>query len=310
MRTKAERWHAAYELANILSDDIQGLEKIRRWHLLVFLIITPAMWLAVFPLFIFGNAGILAATATALVMTAGLYNLFDRDYRRKVKIKFTQNMAEALNVRYEPAAAFRAGSITDHRIFPLYNKEETEDVFILKVADRKVEMQEVRLYGDNSENQSFLSYLKPVDRGLLIRIAARTKQPFHTIAFTRGFGGIAGHKAKYLRMSGYERVPFGNTLFSRYYHAVSEDAASAHEIFNPAFIEQLAVFRKKIHARSLIISIRDREVVFYARSGRNMFEPTHLILPMTPYSIHKVLEEMHALADMIEVLKINPYVGL
>ena len=111
-------------------------------------------------------------------------------------------------------------------------------------------------------------------------------------------------------MHHYERTPFGNPKFGRRYDVLSEEHTDAHDIFNPDFIEKFLLFEKLSGAKSLSASFKKREIVIYARGARNLFEPGHLLSPVNTDSIRKVYEEIQALEDLVQSLKLNPYVGL
>ena len=58
------------------------------------------------------------------------------------------------------------------------------------------------------------------------------------------------------------------------------------------------------------LSFKNNKFIIYARYAHNFFEPGHLLNPVTNKTIIKVMSEIIALEEILQALKLNPYVGL
>ncbi|MCB9996533.1 MAG: DUF3137 domain-containing protein [Rhodospirillales bacterium] len=316
MLDKTQAWQNAVDLAAAMAPELELLEKKRKGHWLFLLVMIPLTWLVSLPflyVYVFARTGSLLISVTCCLTGAAViavfgYRAFDRDYRRKAKRVFVYKIADLLKMRYKPYGLFPVGQVYDHYIFPSYSRSTTEDGFTFKLEDRKVELQEIQLFRHDKEGGSSFSAVLPMqERGIMIRIETRQKQPFHTLVIPHHYE----HHPDFFRgMRYHQRTPFGNPAFSDRYLVLAQEHTDAHDIFNPAFIETFLAFEKELGASTMCMSVKQGEVVFYARHARDMFEPGTMLRPANTETLRQIFEELGALTALIKILKLNPYVGL
>lgn len=305
-----------------LESDITGLNRLRRGDL-VFVIITtfilglvtlPLSYIAVTSLFIspqdpraFSVIAYLAPVCL-FVLTAP-YITFDMHFRKRAKRLLFRKIAARFKITYIPNGCFPLPQISDHYILPSYGFHRSEDGLSFVYNARKVEAQESTMYYQRPEDSIVPLNIRK-ERGLLIRLNIRKKQDFHTVMLPRKWFGGWLYKNRFLGMGHYQPVPFNNPALKKGYTILSERPADAHYLFDPLFIERVIHFEKLLGARNMTISFQKNECIIYARFAHNFFEPGHLLQPVSEKSVRKVISEIMALEEILEALKLNPYVGI
>lgn len=313
----------ATDIIKILEPHLAHLEKTRRGHLLFTIIVTLILSIVSIPIILLLFAGVYFAPSAEsfylffLVAPAGLtiltmtYIAFDYDFRRKAKKLIVTEITTALNIKYKPLGNFKAGSIYDHYILPDYGRETSEDGLTFKYDGRQVDIQETKFHPPQNTDgaAAFFQNIMP-ERGLLICVETRKKQAFHTVLLPKRRLRGWVHKQRFLGMRHYHSVPFGIPAIDRNYTILSEKPSEAHFIFDPAFTERILSFEKLLGARNMSLSFKNNKFIIYARYAHNFFEPGHLLNPVTNKTIIKVMSEIIALEEILQALKLNPYVGL
>jgi|GEM_PF-5890939 len=330
----------AQERARAFEATLKELERWRRSHLFFVPLAALALGAILFfpaTLFILISTAnlnspeltfALLAVATLLPGAFSAFIIMNHDYRRRIKIKIIQSLAQKENIKYEN---FRTvvflGDIHDHYILPSFSKLTAEDCFTLNIKGRKVKIQELRVFAKNKSNRDFMDFASHYftlwgrtnkngeqyhqkERAILIQIKSRKNQLYHTVVLPKSELESRWHKMRYKGMQHYERTPFGNTGISENYIVLSEKHVDAHDIFDPAFIERFNSFKELMMCESMAASFKGNQIVFYARLSRDFFEPGHLLKPVTYERIYKIMDELDGLQRLIESLELNTHTGV
>ena len=313
-----------------LDTTLDELERCRRGHLLSALcgaLLLGGLSLPVVYFYTFEHdANEIALIVAGIIILSGffLYKGMNDDFRKKVKFRVIAKLAKEDGIKYAPSNALPVRDLHSHYILPPYSKIVREDCFTFTKSGRKVEVQEIGIYGAES-SQSYtpegqlLSLLDPdgtginhrlKERGLLVSIESRKKHFFHTVVLPQaGLEGLL-QRARYQGLAHYERTPFGNAAMARRYTVLSEQHIDAHEIFDPAFIERFVHFDEQIGGYGMAASFKGSNIIFYARLLTEFFEPGNLLKPVSHETVYKIRDDMRALKELVASLELNPYTGV
>ena len=313
-----------------LDTTLEELERCRRGHLLSAIcgaLFLGGLSLPIVYFYSFGHDAVeISIVVGGIIMLAGffLYKGMDDDYRKKVKFRIIAKLAKEGGIKYAPSNALPIRDLHSHYILPPYSKIVREDCFTFKTSGRKVEVQEVGIYGgqvspvytaDIDSLSSFGLYKTKIahvlmQKGLLVSIESRKNHFFHTIVLPQAGLDRLLQKAHYRGLAHYERTPFGNAEMARRYTVLSEQHIDAHEIFDPAFIERFTRFEAQIGGYGMAASFKGSNIIFYAHLSVEFFEPGNLLKPVSYDTIYKIRDDMRALKELVASLELNSYTGV
>ena len=304
---------------------IDALERHRRWNIgfmIVFATITApfaGLWtsaytLANMPMIYPGLSliiGAIAGLGGAVICAGGAYRIADRDYRRFCKRRYNREFARIMHMRYEPLGSFFVNELYPHYVLPDFSRCLAEDSLTFRHKGRQIRMQEVVFQRIRSKDITvFNADAYGGKRGLVMRIPSRRYFKHHVVVVPRRWVASDRDKNRFVGLRHYERTPFGNRQFSDKYYVMTEKPMDAHLVFDPAFIERVLDFEKKVGARFLSFSFRQDEIVIFADHAHNFLEAGHLFArPRLEYAA-QIIDELRLLTSLVDALELNEFTGV
>jgi hypothetical protein len=306
---------------------IDELERHRRWNIIfmipVALIVAPIVGIYT-TLYIFSHititeelfllSGILSlfiGLGGAILSLFTVYRFFDRDYRRFCKRRYNREFARILRMRYEPLGSFFVNELYPHYVLPTFSRCLTEDSLTFRHKGRQIRMQEVIFTRAGINDTHFFNPQSLTGkRGLIIRIPSRRYFKNHVLVVPQRWAASDRDRLRFIGLYHYERAPFGNPQFNDKYYVMTENPMDAHLVFDPAFIERVLAFEKKVGARFLSFSFRRDEIVVFADHPHNFLEAGHLFArPRLEYAA-QIIDELRLLTSLVDALELNEFTGV
>lgn len=240
------------------------------------------------------------------------YELLNFNYRRYVKKKLLGDIARNFGFVYKDGGVMRLGDLYDHNLLPPYTTRVVEEGFHGEIDGFNIEIQDFTIQSVMRLGRFDLRALFGGSSfyGLAMRIKLNKTLKHHTIMMPTMFAH--GKMRKYLNVKfrEFDEVNLVFRKFKRRYTILSENQVESRAIFDPAMIERMLEFGKKLGSSWLEVSFKEREMVIIAGQSRNFFEPGTLLNPPSVLTIEQVMDQLAALKEIIEILELNIYTGI
>jgi len=272
------------------------------------LVATAAVTFLGWPFTNAGNAAYFMVAIATLLPVAILYLILDHFYRRGTKRSFTAGLTAATGFAYHPDGLFDMPEIARHKILPPHHIARREDGFEGFYRGVAISLQEIILSDmvPDPGQRRRRKREQTVFWGVLIRLKIKRPVGGHTVVMPSS----ALQTFLRTRFSDFAPVRLVSNRFSKKYDVMSTDQIEARVVLNPAFMERFMEARKILRAKWAEVSFLDNEILFAVQRFRPVFEPPPLWQPVTTARLSRRADELTIVFRMIDVLKLNPQVGL
>lgn len=293
------------DLFEDMEPEILVLKTLRKKYLIyIAALLCFALFGNVLNYYFFGyNPGITGLISVALSFL--ISGILSRLYSRKIKKQLIDKISAHLDLTYYPNGLFSLQEIAGHNILPSYDIAECEDGFTGKIRHVPLSFQEIVLKAEY-EDKDRERQEKQLFRGLVIRIGLKKKLDFHTLILPNSKLGTWGRTA----FSRYKQTKLSASKFENKFDLVTTDPVESHYIFDPAFTERFLELVTHMNAKDLRASFMQDELVILARYRKNAFEIGSILRPVTQKRIEKVFKEIQVIVEIIDILKLNPHIGI
>lgn len=297
------------------ADDIEQMETYRKRHISFLSGICVIIWIAILSaayFFIILNGGekmlLLYMFLGGFFISYWCFQMFNKDYRKRLKNTFMEALAKKHHFHYSLSGAFKVGDVYDHHLLPSYDVSHTEDGFFGSIKHVPFKFQEVHLQDIHRDSKGRTTRTT-VFRGLMILLELKKFLSFHTIAMPANPARTWLKTNMSWRTRKFEKVGLPSK-FENVYDVISTDQVESRVIFDPAFMERFLDLCEHINAKNISASFKDDELLIMASTNKNHFELGHLFKPLNTDDFTLVEEDLKIIADIVDVLKLNPHTGL
>ena len=244
-----------------------------------------------------------------LVIAVIGFQLLNGLYRSRTKKAFLKSIAESLGLAYHPRGAFALDDFNQHGLLPPFDRAQVEDGFIGAVHGVDVAFQEVNLVDvvpstDRVNNQPDRE--ETVFWGLFIKIRIGKMLDAHTVVLPRN------RFEAFFRtvFSKFEKINLVSPQFEDRFNALGTDQVEARYVLDPAFIECFLDASNAAGTKWVQASFRNNEIAMAIQRNKPLFEIGWLFKKLNPAAVKGVTDELQAVINLIEALKLNPHTGL
>ncbi|MEM6781846.1 MAG: DUF3137 domain-containing protein [Pseudomonadota bacterium] len=296
-------------------DDIDKMEAYRKRHILFL----AGLWTVIFVViaylaytFVIKPDGasilVLYIGIAGLVLCFWSFQIFNNDYRSRLKKTFMDALAKKNDFKYSINGAFRIGDVHDHHLVPNYDISRTEDGFFGMIKHVPFQLQEVHLENVHKDKEGRESRTD-VFRGLMMKLELKKFLEFHTIALPRNPARTWLKTNMSWKTRKFEKIGLA-PKFEKKFDVISTNQVESRVIFDPAFMERFLDLCMHIQAKNISASFKDNELLIMAETRKNHFELGHLFKGLNDNDFTLVEEDLSILRDIVDTLKLNPHTGL
>ena len=243
----------------------------------------------------------------SLVGSILLFHGINMFYRISSKKKFLTALSEFTGLIWDKKGVFPISDIEPHCVLPLFDKGSTKDGFEGRYKNIPLSFQEVILADiepdpNNSRNtREYVAFW-----GLVVRIKLRRPLSAHTVVMPDN----ALHTFFRTRFSHFKKINIVSNKFEKKYDVMGTDQVEGRVILDPAFIERFMKTGDMLKSHWIEASFKGEEVVFVIRRTRPLFDIGHIWTKLDEERLHKTTKEINSVLRIIDVLKLNPQVGI
>lgn len=286
--------------------------KYRRWLMTGVALIVALVTVYILATGNFSASRTLSVIFNALIPSFLLYHGLNHFYRKEGKARFMNALMKATGLAWNPNGVFTARSAAAHKILPPFREEYTGDGFQGEYDGVHIMLQETRLDDPDPErslpkgNRKEQRRDAQVFNGVLIRLSVRKPFEGHTVIMPDN-ALLTWFRTKF---SQFQPVNLVSNKFEKKYDVMGTDQVEARVILNPAFMERFMEAGEVLRARWMEVSFLGNEILFaVARTGA-LFEWVPLWQPVTENVLKKGAAELESVFKVIDVLRLNPQVGI
>ncbi|MCB9964456.1 MAG: DUF3137 domain-containing protein [Rhodospirillales bacterium] len=243
------------------------------------------------------------------LLNLNAYYILRRHFKRKGKALFLTSIAKEFGLTYSPSHAFEIGKLLDHGIIPPYDLKETEDGFKKNDRSFPIAFQEVILKKIEQDEREQKRYIKPVFRGLMIKLTLKRRLDFHTIIIPNRFLRPTVEAGSIPHYAGFEEVKLISPHFTKDYKVYSTNQIESRVLFDPLFIERFLELGTHLNAKWLEASFYRNELLIMAQFTKDHFEIGSILRPVLEDDLQQVRQEISHIMKLSEMLKHNAYIG-
>lgn len=249
--------------------------------------------------------------AMVLIITAvaGLiaFQVLNGLYRRQTKNAFLTQIAAAVGLTYHKNGLFPVDDFNQHKILPHADRIEIEDGFSGTINGVDIAFQEATLTDITpAQNRNEQDRETIVFWGLLLKIRIGKVLNGHTVVLPRNALQVFFRTA----FSKFEKVNLVSPSFDHRFNVMSTDQVEARYVLDPAFIERFIEAGDLLGSKWIEASFTDQEIAFAIQRNKPMFEIGWLVRSLTGTTLEATADELRAIIQLVDALKINPYTGL
>lgn len=317
----AERQDEGQDIRNLDSlerldtaiQEIQPELEARRkkfWHAFTAGLIGTVIGITTFLLFRMGMPAdeiYFAVTVFSLLGGMLLFYILNGLYRYSTKKIFLSRLADAAGLTWNKKGLFPVGDLEKHRIIPPYDQHEVIDGFAGVYKDIPITFQEITLTDlepDPNNRRNTRKYT--VFSGLAVRIKLRRPLEAHTVVMPNN----ALQTFFRTKFSDFQRIKLVSNRFEKKYNVMGTDQVEGRVILDPAFIERYMEAGEHLKSRWIEASFKDDEVVFIIERKRPLFDIGFLWTSVTTEHLNKTIRDIKTVLRLIDILKLNPQVGI
>lgn len=142
-------------------------------------------------------------------------------------------------------------------------------------------------------------------RGLLVEIDMNKDFEGHTFILERN--NIKDNKM--VDTSAYEEVKLEDVDFGKKFRVWSQNQIEARYILTTAFMERIKAIKQVFKAKYVRAAFKDKKIILAIHTGHDMFQMAGLN-SMTKETFIQLFNEICAVLDLIDILKLNEKLGL
>ncbi len=294
------------DLSAHMHDKIAALDAKRKKYLLyAAIVLTLAVLFNILNHFFFHfPPSALPITLVPCFLIIGVLNGF---YTHKAKKEIIEHLCAILGLTYYAKGVFPVSDIQRHKILPRYDKAECEDGFSGNIGHVPISFQEIILKKEGKfKDRDEKGHEEEILRGVMIRIGLKKKLASHTLVLANSKLGTFAKTA----FSKYTQTKLAAPKFEKEFDLLTTDPLESHLIFDPAFTERFLDLATHLDHKHLKASFKYQELVILAQYTKNSFKFGHLLTPLTEERIKKVFNEIKVITEIVDVLKLNPHIGI
>lgn len=287
---------------------LEGRRKKLVRYFVIAIVITVIMITALF-IHIAGslqNAQILIVILSFVSSTLIFY-ILNMYYRASTTKLFLRGLEEKTDLTWNKKGVFPLAELQSHRIVPPHSSHEITNGFQGFYKNIPLSFQEVRLTDNRPDPNDKKKQVEfDVFWGFIVRIKLRKPLYAHTIIIPNSKFQTFFRTA----FSDLKKINLVSTTFERKYDVLGTDQVEGRVILDPAFIERFMATGDMLKSKWIEASFKDNEVVFLIQRGRPLFDIGHIWTTLSNDYLQKTLKDVNAVLRIIDVLKLNPQVGI
>ncbi len=293
---------------NSLKDTLETRRKVyTRWLLAGVVVIVLAVTAVLLPQAKNNTYPWMLISIAALIPSLILFQILNWRYRKDGKAIFVEGIARATNLEYTRDGVFPLSDTERHKIIPSYDDYSIEDGFHGQYKGTPLALQEVVLNNlERDPNNRERNRELTVFWGLLVRLKLHKPLEAHTVVIPRNAFQVFFRT----QFSNFQRIKLVSNKFEKKYNVMGSDQVEGRVILNPAFMERFMSAGKIMNSKWMEVSFRHDEILFAIQQGRPLFEIGYLWRPVTVKDLKKRAEGLESILRIIDVLKLNPQVGI
>lgn len=228
-------------------------------------------------------------------------------YRRQTKNAFLTQIATAVGLTYHKNGLFPVDDFNRHKILPHADRVKIEDGFSGAVNGVHIAFQEATLTDITpAQNRNEQDRETVVFWGLLLKIRIGKILSGHTVVLPRNALQVFFRTT----FSKFEKVNLVSPSFDDRFNVMSTDQVEARYVLDPAFIERFIEAGDLLGSKWIEASFTDQEIAFAIQRNKPMFEIGWLGRSLTGATLEKTADELRAVIQLVDALKLNPHTGL
>lgn len=191
-------------------------------------------------------------------------------------------------------------------IIPSYNGEKTEDYIKGSYKEVSLELTEAKLTETTGTGKHRRTVTK--FRGLFVLLSMNKRFSGKTI-IRRDTGAIANWLSD--KFSNLETVKLEDPIFEKQFECYSSDQVEARYLLTTSFMQRLLELSQLFGTGNIQCSFYENRLLLMLSSKENRFEVSSIFKPATFVDdINTILQQMHVLFRIIDVLKLDQKIGL
>lgn len=248
-----------------------------------------------------------AVTAFSLLAGMLFFYTLNSLYRYTSKKIFLSRLADAAGLTWDKNGLFPVREIEKHRILPLHDQELVVDGFAGIYKDIPLSFQEITLTDlEPDPNNSHRPREYTGFRGLAVRIKLRRPLEAHTVVMPNN----ALQTFFRTKFSDFQRIKLVSNRFEKKYNVMGTDQIEGRVILDPAFIERFMEAGDHLQSRWIEASFKDDEVVFIIERKQPLFDIGFLWTKISTGHLQKKIHDIKTVLRLIDILKLNPQIGI
>jgi hypothetical protein len=235
------------------------------------------------------------------------FYIFDFYYRFKAKNEFLNHLAEYTGLKWHKKGIFPISDLMEHCVLPLHDTNSTIDGFEGVYKDIPLSFQEITLIdiepnpSNSKQPREYISFW-----GIAVRIKLRRPLQAHTVVMPDN----SLQTFFRTKFSKFQRINIVSNKFEQKYDVMGTDQVEGRYVLDPAFIERFIETGEMLKSKWIEASFKGEEIVFVIKRDNHLFNIGHLWTNPTQTFLEKSTKEICAVLNIIDVLKLNPKIGL
>jgi hypothetical protein len=236
-----------------------------------------------------------------------LFHIFNLYYRSKAKNDFLTHLAEYTGLSWNKKGIFPVNDLMEHCVLPLHDKNSCVDGFEGIYKEIPLSFQEILLIDvephptEKNQTREYVSFW-----GIAVRIKLRKPLQSHTVVMPDN----ALQTFFRTKFSQFQRINIVSNKFEAKYDVMGTDQVEGRYVLDPAFIERFIETGDMLQSKWIEASFKGEEVVFVIKRNKPFINIGQLWTNPTEAFLERSTSEICAVLNIIDVLKLNPKVGL
>ncbi|WP_039456436.1 DUF3137 domain-containing protein [Candidatus Jidaibacter acanthamoebae] len=202
---------------------------------------------------------------------------------------------------YQVKSDFPLKSVLSSGIIPLYDYKFMEDSIKGTYKDVKLHLTQATLEIANKAGKN--NTRKTIFKGIIIQLSMN--RSFYGKTIVRKDAGVIGNLFG-KQFETLQNVKLEDPVFEKQFEVYASDQIEARYLLNPSFMERLIQLAKLFNNEPIQCSFFENSLLITISSSKDYFEPGSIFAPATfEEDINTVLEQMHLIFQIIDILKLN-----
>ncbi len=230
-------------------------------------------------------------------------------FQSKIKSSLCKNIISFFDgFNFAPEASVDSWDLNRFELLPYYEKLKCENLITGKYRD--VELGFVKISAKIETSHEVLS---AIYNGTVVKLNFNKQFKGHTLVKSDegAVGNFLNNSKQSAEYSSLSRVELEDPEFEKIFQVFSSDQIEAKYLLTNSFLERLKTLHKFFGNDQTEACFYQESLILTFRNGTNLFEPTWLFTEVILIKeCEKIIEQIGAIFDIIDILKLNEKTGL